>query len=201
MTAKKTTKKPDEILATYILDESGSMSSNSKVVMDGFNEYMEHLKGMGNVKFTFTKFNSSHVEVVYNGVDPKDVPALTYQNYMPQDLTPLYDAIGKTLIDIDPKNRHVLVIIQTDGLENASKNFKRDDIFKMIQDKRQGGWEFVFLGADQDAYESGMQLGIAHGNIANYVGASGTSDPLKQVTTSYRGAVGRGTSTNNLIGK
>jgi hypothetical protein len=95
--------------------------------------------------------------------------------FQPRGLTPLYDAIG-TLLDraearvaragTDPADQ--LVVVMTDGAENASRKWAPDAIFDRIAGLRQSGWTFVFLGANQDSYVTGAAMGVGAGNTSNY---------------------------------
>ncbi|NIP23783.1 MAG: VWA domain-containing protein, partial [Phycisphaerae bacterium] len=112
---------------SFILDETGSMLSVKDQTISGYNEYLDTLKQEKDVLFTLTKFNSAKVEVVYDAVKIKDVELLTADTYHPTATTPLYDAIGTTITSLEKATKNKkgkkLVVIQTDGLENASKEF------------------------------------------------------------------------------
>lgn len=153
----------------FLLDESGSMHSCKDATIEGFNEYIKKLRKSGNgIKMTFTKFDSTNVNTIFVDKLVKDVPMLNHDSYQPGAATPLLDAIGKT-IDKMKKFAKVLFIIQTDGWENASKEYSKDSIKKKIKeftDKK--GWEFVYLGADQDAFLSGKDYGFTRGQTYSY---------------------------------
>lgn len=165
-------------IVAFLLDETGSMLEYKETTMSGYNEYLKTLQkddGKINYLFTLTKFNSHKVEVVHDAVPVKDVPELTHETYDPGYTTPLYDAIGRTIKTTEEKlskmrgKPSVLVVVMTDGLENASKEYNRDSAFKMISQKEKEGWTFAYLGANQDAYAEGVKIGIPKGNILNYV--------------------------------
>jgi hypothetical protein len=160
---------------SFILDETGSMSVVKQETISGFNEYIKTLKKEKNAKdirFTLTQFDSEHVTVVYDGVTLDKVEDRNDENYKPGAMTPLYDAIGKTIRALEKKMKGKkqtgLVIIQTDGAENASKEYSHASIFKMIDEKKKLGWTFVFLGANQDSYLASQTYGIPIGNTMNY---------------------------------
>lgn len=187
-----------KVLVSFILDETGSMEVVKQQTISGFNEYIQTLRKDKNSKdmlFTLTKFNSDKVEVVSDGVELEKVITLDSKNYKPSALTPLYDAIGATINSLEAKvkgkKQAVLVVIQTDGEENASKEFTREKIFTLIDDKKKLGWTFAFLGADQDAWQVSSQLGIAVGNTMNYVSAD-TSKTLRGMATATVGYVSSG---------
>ncbi len=156
----------------YILDESGSMESIKSSVIDGFNEYMQGLKKKGGFKVTLTKFDSTGIRTPYVAKNIKEVPKLTVETYSPGSMTPLFDAcvdaiehLAKEVNDKQP----VLVAIMTDGMENDSRHHTqtclRDLITKL---QAQGNWTFIFMGANQDSWETATQWGISRGNIANW---------------------------------
>lgn len=155
----------------FVLDETGSMQVVKGQTISGFNEYVKTLraeKNAGDMRFTLTTFNSARVRIVHDGVKLDKVELLTGDNYNPASLTPLYDAIGQAIRSIEGKKGNVLIIIQTDGQENYSKEFTRDRIFSLIAEKKRAGWTFVFLGADQDAWATGFALGLDKGNVMSY---------------------------------
>lgn len=171
MTAKKKT------VVNFVLDETGSMLCVKESTISGFNEYIKTLKsnGAGNILFTLTQFNSDRIETVYEAVPLKDVEDRTSANYQPNNLTPLYDAIAQTIHSTEGKiegmkpKPKVICVIQTDGLENASKEITTvQEIRKLIERKSSDGWTFVFLGADQDAWAVGGQMGIVAANTMSY---------------------------------
>jgi hypothetical protein len=87
--------------------------------------------------------------------------------------------------------------VMTDGFENASKNFSRGQIFKMILDKRRiDGWEFLFLGANQDAIQSAVSLGIPASHALNFrstsASASQTIDLLNGEITKFASGIATG---------
>lgn len=164
------------IRISFVLDETGSMQTVKGQTISGFNEYVKTLraeKNAGDIRFTLTKFSSARVRVVHDGVKLDKVELLTGDSYNPANLTPLYDAIGRTIRSIEGKTKktNVLIVIQTDGQENASKEFTRDGIFSLISEKKKAGWTFVFLGADQDAWAAGYALGLDKGNVMSYASA------------------------------
>src|SRR5688572_27161185 len=157
---------------TLILDETGSMQSCKGAAIAGVNEYLKTLRQMPMpVRFTLTLFNSGKLEVRHRDVPVAQVPELTEQTYQPAEGTPLYDAIGRTLAvaghEASPEAKKLCVIL-TDGLENASREYTRDGITRLIKDHEVKGWTFVYLGADHDAWAAGGNLGFSGGNTAQF---------------------------------
>ena len=85
-------------------------------------------------------------------------------------MTALLDAIGRTINYIDARHKNALesevplktiVVITTDGYENASHEFDSSKVKGMIENqKKELGWEFLFLGANIDAVETAKDFGI-----------------------------------------
>jgi len=183
---------------SIVLDASGSMDIIKNSTMFGFNSFVENNANLpGKFSFLLTKFNQ-HSEpgplVVGN------VVALTGEDYRPSGVTALYDAIAKTinktgqlLNDMPEQDRpgKVIFLIVTDGQENASREFNRDQVFKMIQLQQETyKWEFVFMGANQDAYAVAASIGVPQGQSLNYgynnVQAQSAWSGMTVNTVSYR---------------
>lgn len=163
------------LVICFILDETRSMDKIKSETISGFNEYIEILKNDESSKsalFALTKFNSDKIELVYDGIALENVEPLSDKNYHPAAITPLYDAIGRTIHTL--KTRHeespVLVVIQTDGQENASRQFTKTMVKELIAERQKAGWTFAFLGADIDAYTASSAIGISKGNTERYTG-------------------------------
>lgn len=176
---------------TLILDETGSMQDCKGAAIAGFNEYLKTLRQMPlPVRFTLTLFNSGKMDMRHRNVPVVQVPELTEQTYQPAETTPLYDAIGHTLTatghEAPPESKKLCVIL-TDGLENASREYTRDGIARMIKDHEAQGWTFVYLGADHDAWAAGGDLGIAGDNTVMFCRreTGRTFDKLSEATTAY----------------
>jgi len=106
------------------------MDAIKSETLRGFNEYIEILKNDESSKsalFALTKFNSDKIELVYDGVPLEKVEQLSDKNYHPAAITPLFDAIGRTINTLKTKNEEspVVIVIQTDGQENASREFTK----------------------------------------------------------------------------
>ncbi len=204
----------DEVLVAICLDESGSMNSIAEATMSAFNEYIESLyaealrdaKDGTDFYVTLTQFsdlltsplgrNAAKARVKYEALPLHRVPELTEHDYRPNGNTPLYDAIGHTIRSAEQwqeaqLGRRVLLVIQTDGYENASRDFTRGDIVQLIQrHENQGSWTALFLGAGIDAWASAQGIGIRSvGNTLHYdhtVGqTSATASRLGAATRFY----------------
>ena len=147
----------------FLLDRSGSMESCWEDTIGGYNSFVDSQKSLGG---TMTLFQFDH-EILesYKDVAIADVKPLNKETYTPRGSTALLDAIGKVIKD-GGDNR--VVVILTDGLENASKTYTKAHIRDLITAKEKEGWQFIYLGANQDAFAEGELLGINPGRTMNY---------------------------------
>jgi hypothetical protein len=116
---------------------------------------------------------------------------LDVETYRPHDTAPLYDAIGRTLTvarQEAPGGMKKLCVILTDGLENASTEYTRKQIFALIKSCEQEDWTFIYLGADHDVWAAGEDLGIAGDNRVSFYRANidQTFNQLSETTAQYR---------------
>lgn len=171
---------PKNSRVILVLDRSGSMGAHRDTTIDSINEYVKTLqegKKVGKLEFTMVQFDQMWksgiggpleicIDVVHDAIPIKDVPELTRATYEPRGNTPLYDAIGHTIKTT--KGKRVLFLIMTDGMENASEEFTQEEVFKLVEKKKEKDWTFVFMGANQDSYQVGAQFGISAANTQNY---------------------------------
>lgn len=165
------TKTKQKIKATdiiVVLDRSGSMESIGRSTVHGFNSFIKEQRAAeGEANLTLVQFDNQY-QVDYSNLDIKHVKDLILgETFVPRAMTALYDAIGRTIAEVKTKNDVVMVII-TDGMENASKEFNRDGVFKSIEAKKKDGWNFLFLAANQDAIKAGGDMGISANNAMTY---------------------------------
>lgn len=156
---------------TVILDCSGSMESIREDTIGGFNAFVRQQKaGPGEASLTLVQFDSQDpYEVVWHFRPVEKVPALTRETYVPRGGTPLLDALGRGINDIeasirrlndDEQPEQVIVAVITDGQENSSKEINKNQIEQMIRKRTEAGWEFVFLSADLAAIGDAMRMGF-----------------------------------------
>jgi hypothetical protein len=160
---------------TLVVDRSGSMQAVQEDAEGGVNAFMEEqAKEPGEALLTLVQFDTEY-EILHSGVPVGDVP---HYDLVPRGMTALLDAVGRAinetgerLAKMDEKDRPGLVIfvINTDGLENSSQEFTRDQIKEMIEHQQsQYNWHFTFLGANQDAFAEARHLGIRAAGAAPY---------------------------------
>jgi hypothetical protein len=180
-----------------IIDKSGSMGSLANDTIGGFNTFLADQKNVpGDVSFTLVVFNN-HYDVVYDAVPLATVPELSVKTYRPSGGTALLDAVGTTINNVGAKlaamseeerPSKVIFLIVTDGEENASHEYKLEQIKDMVTHQREKySWEFVFMGANIDAISAGTSLGISAANSVNYVASSvGTKSLYGAVSNSLK---------------
>ncbi|MBO5151119.1 MAG: VWA domain-containing protein [Methanobrevibacter sp.] len=170
----------EQIDIIFLLDRSGSMYGCENDTIGGFNSFIENqIKQEVDAKVTTVLFDHGY-EVLYRRKDIHKIGKLTHEEYYVRGSTALFDAIGKTIVSMDREvSNRVLFVITTDGLENSSVEFSKDQIKNMI---RNHNWEFIFLGADIDAYSEASKIGIRMDNTAIYKKSSrGMNDMFKSV--------------------
>ena len=184
---------------SVILDRTGSMESIRDDTIGGFNTFLNEQKSQtGKATLTLVQFDTQDpYEVIHQFTPITEVPTLTRETYVPRASTPLLDAIGRGIHDLDHRigtlaeaqrpSRVVLVII-TDGQENASREFRRDQIVKMIQEKQaQSGWQFVFLSANLESINDALAYGVhAAASMAYDKTATGVSAAWKSLSSKTR---------------
>jgi len=200
----------NDIYIHIILDESGSMSRNAQQTANGLNKFISDQKEFqdGTAIVSLTKFNTQS-GVAIKGTTIHSFPTITLFNhnvinpnawehnvgsvYRPGGGTALNDAAVKAIRQTENDllkesgNPKVMVVIITDGEENSSAEFTYSQVAKLISQKEQQGWLFVFLGADQDAWANARQYNV--NQVVNYKGVN-TQDVYNSVshsTTLFRG--------------
>lgn len=162
----------------FVLDKSGSMHGLEKDTIGGFNSMLEKQKEQDGGACVSTVLFSGESKVIHDRVDIVNVKPLTEREYSVGGCTALLDAVGGAVHHIslvhkyareeDRPEKTVFVII-TDGYENASREYRYDDVKKLIEEKKEKyGWEFIFLGANIDAAEEADKLGIGRKRAMSY---------------------------------
>ena len=178
-----------------VLDETGSMEVCRDAAIAGFNDWLAAQQTAvrelaaeqadagpsaptAGATTTLTLVNFSErpdlpmCRLIHEGVPLTTVRPLHRESYTPEGGTPLLDAVGRTIMWMDrlqPTPERSLVVILTDGEENASREFTPQQIRDLIRSRETTGtWTFVYLAANQDAWAVGGQLGIGPGNTASF---------------------------------
>lgn len=163
----------------YILDRSGSMGGLESDTIGGFNSMMEQQKKTGKKAVVSTVLFDDVCEVIHDRVPIEKVEKMTDKQYYVRGCTALLDAVGGAIHHIGNVHKYAreedrpektIVVITTDGMENASCKYSRDKIEKMVKrQQKKYGWEFIFIGANIDAYAEAQKYGIRRDRAVNYV--------------------------------
>ena len=163
----------------YILDRSGSMAGLEADTIGGFNSMMEKQKKTGEKALVSTVLFDNVCEVIHDRVPIDKIEKMTDEQYFVRGCTALLDAVGGAIHHIGNVHKYArkedrpektIVIITTDGMENASSRYSRDKIEKMVKRQQEKyGWEFIFIGANIDAYAEASKFGIKRERTVNYV--------------------------------
>ena len=162
----------------FILDRSGSMAGLEADTIGGFNSLIEKQKKQDGLCYVTTILFDNESETVHDRVRLEDVKPMTDEDYAVGGCTALLDAIGgaiRRIADIHRYGRpedvpaHTMFVITTDGMENASRTYRADQVKKMIEhEKEKYGWEFIFVAANIDAVETAARFGIGRDRAVNY---------------------------------
>jgi hypothetical protein len=174
--------KNKKTLYHFVLDKSGSMSSCRETTIDGFNKQIDTIKQLQkefseqSFLMSLTIFDDS-VENIFKNINLSVFEKLTSNLYQPNGCTALLDAIGMSINQIRIENEtqiindemSVVMVILTDGMENASREFNFHQIastIKSLEDTEK--WTFTFLGADIDAIHTSKMLNIREENVISF---------------------------------
>lgn len=162
----------------FILDRSGSMSGLESDTIGGYNAMLQkQKKEPGEAIITTVLFDDKY-ELLHDRINLRGIEPITDKEYYVRGSTALLDAVGKTINKIgnvqkhtaeEERAEHVMFVITTDGMENASREFTYEKVRQMIeQQKSKYGWEFLFLGANIDAISTAERFGISKDRATNY---------------------------------
>jgi len=166
--------KVDPVEIICVVDRSGSMHSIVNDAVGGYNSFVEDQKKIpGEAYLTLAIFDDEY-EIVYECKPLLEVEEATEQTFMPRGTTALWDAVGMTLRSASKRieTERVIVVIITDGGENASTEFDAEKVKSIVKDCKDSGWEFLFLGANIDAFAESSNLGLAASQTVQYAANS-----------------------------
>ena len=152
-----------------ILDESGSMATIAKQAVSGLNETFQTIRNAQKEHreqqhfISFVTFNSARIRNVMNRQKVDSDKKLKWTDYKPDDCTPLFDAMGRSLNELKHHvsvDDVVLVTIITDGYENASREYSGRDIKQLVAELKAKGWVFAYIGTNQDVDAVADDMGI-----------------------------------------
>lgn len=191
-TAKKVVRSDGSVHIICILDRSGSMASLASDVIGGFNQFLKEQQALPGKAFLTLVLFDDRYELFYDRVPLNDAKPLTEKDYFVRGSTALNDAIGKTLNNCNDK--HGMVYINTDGMENASREYKTADSKRIVEEKQNKGWKVIFAGVGIDGFSGGgANYGISYANTGTFTRSSaGVMDSYamaSSTSTNYRAAV------------
>lgn len=161
----------------FILDRSGSMSGLESDTIGGFNSLIKKQKKQAGKCYVSTILFDNYSRVLYDREKLEAIRPMTEDDYYVGGCTALCDAIGGAIRHIKNIHKyarpedvpeHTMFVIITDGMENASHKYSSEMIKQMINQQKNCGWEFLFIGANIDAVETAGNLGIAEDRAVNY---------------------------------
>ncbi len=191
--SEKVTENTGWTLLTLVVDRSGSMTGIKEDMERGIEALIEEQAGgEGTCVVTLAQFDDEY-EVVADGVPAAEMAPYRLE---PRGGTALLDAIGRTIAmvrlrieNMSPQDRpaNVVFAVITDGEENKSREWSRLQVMDAIKARTAEGWHFTFLGADQDALEEGLRLGIEPASLLTWEPSDqGTAGAMKSLSDSSR---------------
>lgn len=154
-----------------ILDRSGSMSPLAADTIGGFNALIEEQRKEEGEMYVTTVLFDNEYHLLHDHVDIREIEPLTSRTYIPRGATALLDAVGRTINSAGlrfsamiegHRPEKVIFAITTDGLENASREYTLERVKNLIEQKKEKyGWEFLFFGANIDAFGAARSMGIS----------------------------------------
>lgn len=162
----------------FVLDRSGSMSGLEEDTIGGFNSMLKKQKSeTGEANVTTILFDDKY-QILHDHLNIKGIKPITKDEYYVGGSTALLDAMGRTINKIiniikntseNERADKVIFIVITDGMENSSHEYNGQMIRKMVQyEEKAYGWEFIFLGANIDAFATAQSFGFRKEHISNY---------------------------------
>lgn len=162
----------------FILDRSGSMQGMEKDTIGGFNSMIDKQKREEGEALVSTVLFDHHSKVLHDRIPLKKIKTMRQKDYTAGGSTALLDAIGGAIHHIRTVHKYIrekdrpektMVVIMTDGLENASSHYTLEHVKEDIErQKERYGWEFLFLGANIDAVEAAGCIGIDSSRSVNF---------------------------------
>jgi uncharacterized protein YegL len=187
MTKSKETQVKEQLNIRLVLDRSGSMSSCRVETVESINEYVNEIqKEAVEGVFTLSTFDNQSIDIPISRIPVRELTILGQDILIPRGGTPLYDAIGTAVHDLSTftykENEKKVLVIVTDGYENASREYTSDAIKQLIEEKTKEGWLILYLGADHDAFTQSRHMGFETAKTLHYAKRD-SRDAFKAVAT------------------
>ena len=188
-----------KIFNLIVLDASGSMYSIRNEAIAGVVETIQTIRTAQDENanqehlLSLVVFNGKHINTVYDRMPITKVPDFTEKDYQTTDNTPLYDAMGNAITNLQQyinEDDNVLVTVITDGYENSSVEWNHQRVFQLVEDLKKKNWLFTYIGANQDALKVAKGMGIDHS--MNYMSdAEGTKAMFRKERFSRKAFYGK----------
>lgn len=174
-----------------LVDRSGSMDSIRDDMLGGLRALLEEQRKLpGFITVDLVQFDDT-IDTVYQMVDPENITI----SLEPRGRTALHDAIGLGVngfsqrIDALPDHaqpKAIQVVVVTDGLENASNEYTAKQVKELVTAKQEDPrWDFMFLGANQDAVLSGENLGFQRDSSMTFAAQGAPVRNVSQAASRY----------------
>jgi hypothetical protein len=182
---------PDYTAIMLLIDRSGSMHTIQTDAEGGVNTFIANqAKADGRRTVRIAQFNHDYT-LVHASTDAVDVPKF---QLWPSGNTALLDAMGRAITEFgeelaalpeDERPGTVILAVMTDGMENWSQEYSWDAIKTMVNHQEENyGWQVIYLGANQDAIETGRRIGVRHDRSMSYTSSGiGTRSVLNSMDT------------------
>ena len=185
----------------FLLDRSGSMGSMATEAIGGVNAYIADQAKIPNTKFTLVQFDHELLKT-YDNALIENVTPLNIETYIPRGMTALNDAVGSVLsesIISCPKTDTNILVILTDGQENASKKYSLANVKGMISEAQSAGWEVLFLGSNMEKETIVGSYGVNATNVSTF-GNSQAEMSRAFNTVSASSSIYRGMKSHGISG-
>jgi Mg-chelatase subunit ChlD len=166
---KSEPKQKDITEIVCIVDRSGSMEVIKNDAIGGFNNFLkDQQKESGKASMTIILFDHEY-KVLCSGTPLAECKPLDTTTFEPRGSTALMDATGRAINEVNQRNpKKAIIVILTDGHENSSHEFTKQQIKQMISDCEKKGWAVIYLSADANAFDDGKSFGIGVNNIMSF---------------------------------
>ena len=197
----------------FILDRSGSMHPLEADTIGGYNSFLDQQRELPGKVLLSTVLFDTQIDVLHDRADIAKVPALTSADYSARGCTALLDAVGGAIHHIGNVHKYAreedrpaktMVVITTDGMENASRRYDLARVREMIErQQNKYGWEFIFLGANMDAVHEAGKFGISADSAVTFradsEGVRANFDAVCMAAAAVRATGSRGTAWRERI--
>lgn len=190
-------------MIVVLLDRSGSMGALEAEVVSGVNSFLEEQRAIKQpASLAMVRFDSEAIERFRPMIPLENVSALDRRDFKARSWTPLLDAVGKSITEMEDDWRRerpdqAIMVIATDGQENASREFTKEKVRALIEARQSSGkWAFIYLGANVDVFAEAGSMGIMVENSAGY---NATPAGVRSMYSSASATVGAMRSTGKLV--